>query len=380
MAYSLDALSKWLTVWAEGQRKENYLDKLIETNQVRWYNGQQRTERGKRLRKHLFGSERSPPAEIVKAAIRVAGGAAALATKIKLVIDAGLNAPFGALADALKDFAADRHSPLEKAIESNQSVPEKSIDTLRNQAVQASQGPRIKSAVPVHVVSIGQLLCDALCQMAIEGSKNSLLYGLRGTPEYLGHFGDQWESWITKDLAARTGLRDQIMYPVGCAERFHSLSIGKRGRNFQTCDLGKEVPGPEGIWIECKAIFETILLRYPGDLKFGDRTYYRDYNAEFACADPKKTAVHVSIEQAKIDASKLRCIEAKDGAYIGLLLLEFDRVGHQVSDLGDFRRLRAHLLDDGWFETVRERWSDKVAARAMKGFQEHVSFWARKIV
>ncbi len=103
MAFSLASLGQWLSLWAQAGGKESYLDVLIATGQSRFSKGQPRTERGKNLRRHLLGSSRAPPPEIVQAAVRAAGGAAALASQLKPIIEGGLKDTKGAQRDALTE-------------------------------------------------------------------------------------------------------------------------------------------------------------------------------------------------------------------------------------------------------------------------------------
>jgi hypothetical protein len=229
----------------------------------------------------------------------------------------------------------------------------------------------------VDAARISGLLFEGLKQMAKRGTEGGLLFGLRGIPEYLGHHGNQWESWITKELARECSLETQVQYPLDAVRRFQQSYPVSRGANSQFCDLVLRSDEGTRIWIECKSIFESVLLKR--EFQDGpERKYRRDYLAEKCSNQPSKTGLFVSIEEVLIDAAKLEAIRSIETQYLGLLVLEFDRVQARIDDTCEYKELLRDLTERGWNQVARETWPDQVPQRAERGFQEHATFFFRK--
>ncbi|MGA2062810.1 MAG: hypothetical protein ABSG67_20245, partial [Thermoguttaceae bacterium] len=138
------------------------------------------------------------------------------------------------------------------------------------------------------------------------------------------------------------------------------------------------------LFVECKSIFECVLkdLKKKPMTDNKGRHYRYDYSAknENILTDPKHAMTCVSIEEAWIDARKLNCLWRTDEQpkhHLGLLLLEFDRKGHDLSNRLDYKDLEAKLHNDGWLQVGHKSWPDKVPVRADKGFQEHMVLWVK---
>jgi hypothetical protein len=226
------------------------------------------------------------------------------------------------------------------------------------------------------ILKVANMLHRGLREIAIAGCTNGMIYGLRGAPERLGHLRDQWESWVTKDLARQIGFDAEFPYPAEAVYKFQSKLPGERGKHRQLCDIYKAHVGLGRFWIECKPVFQTVLLPYA--FETAGRKYLRDYTGARCSNSPSKTLIATSIEQIWVDAVKLMCIGPEHGNHLGLLVLEFDRHGAEIENRDDYRAVQERLVKSGWKNVMRESWLDDVTIRAKNSFQEHVALWVRK--
>jgi hypothetical protein len=94
----IDRLAEWLTQWARDGQRVSYIDVFLATGKLT--GSHPRTNEGKALRNHLFGSG-PPTSAVVAAAIGREGNAMSLAEQLEPILLQGMNAPFGALTVAL---------------------------------------------------------------------------------------------------------------------------------------------------------------------------------------------------------------------------------------------------------------------------------------
>jgi hypothetical protein len=227
--------------------------------------------------------------------------------------------------------------------------------------------------------------------MGTEACKDGLLFGLRGVPEYLAGLcgkpvGNQWERRITDEIAKQGSnffnIEPQPPYlPAAVLKGVDNpLLCENRGTSRWNGDFYVSLDDCDSLFIECKSIFECVLQKKSIEDSKG-RRYFYDYSAEIENirTEPQKAMTCISIEEAWIDAMKLNCLwqleESKH--HVGLLLLEFDRKGREVSNRRDYKHLEEKLREDGWSQVGRKSWDDKVQIRAAKGFQEHMVLWVK---
>jgi hypothetical protein len=196
------------------------------------------------------------------------------------------------------------------------------------------------------------------------------------------HGKNQWEPWITDEIARRCGGvfdPQTLRYPASAIQDIVRLDL-PRGTKRPQGDLLLALDGSMPIFVECKSIFECVLAEKP-IVDGQGRCYRYDYRAESVLTDAKHAMTCVSIEEAWIDARKLNCLWQPDEepkCHLGLLLLEFDRKGRELSNRRDYTGLEHNLLSDRWRQTGRKSWDDIVPIRAEKGFREHLVLWTKE--
>jgi hypothetical protein len=236
----------------------------------------------------------------------------------------------------------------------------------------------VRGSEAIVAMPVFELLGNCINEMATEAAADGMLFGLRGFPEFRGHTGNQWESWITKEIGRRCDFGREPVYPTEAVSMFSLKRLGIRGRKRQRGDLLDQRQPSRKLFIECKAIFECNLQKVKGGFEYKGKHYLRDYRANYPAADPRTTMICVSIEEAWIDAAKLSCLrECSADIQLGLLLLEFDREGREISSRNDYKNLERRLHHDGWSKAGRKTWTDKVAIRAKNGFREHMVLWRK---
>ncbi len=230
-------------------------------------------------------------------------------------------------------------------------------------------------------------LVDCIQGMAKDASKDGMLFGLRGFPEFFrGRPTTRWEQTITKTIAEQCDdciQTKEPRYPDDVIPLIKLYNLPRGQKRSPKGDLRISLKNdPIPIFVECKSIFECVLQRFKEKpIEHNGRYYGYDYGAkdENILTDPKSAQTCVSIEEAKIDARKLNCLwERKHFYHLGLLLLEFDRKGHEIDNRGDYQDLEKYLGEDGWSLIGRESWPDMVPVRAKKDFQEHVVLWVKR--
>lgn len=207
-----------------------------------------------------------------------------------------------------------------------------------------------------------------------------MLFGLRGFPESRrGRPTTRWEQTITLGIAERSSdCTHQPQYPDDVVPLFEDLPRGSKRRQGDFLFL---LDNSTQLFVECKSIFECVLRKLKEPIDENGKRYGYDYTAkdENILNDPKNAQTCVSIEEARIDAEKLKCLEqSKDMYDLGLLLLEFDRKGREINNRADYRDLEKYLAGNSWRLIGRESGPDTVEVRAKKGFQEHMVFWVKQ--
>jgi len=197
-------------------------------------------------------------------------------------------------------------------------------------------------------------------------------YGLRGYPDYHrelypGSFRQAaWEEPLTEGLAGELRRRGYL----ASTEKFYPCG----GR----CDLIVELPETDEIWIECKTAFRQHL-----GPATANSLYKYDYDGHNAF-DPGRGRDSWVAGVGDIglkDIPKLLTLTANDAAYVGVLLLGFDRVQSPFANQDLYELLPPELNEWLALHGAKEGigWPDCYPVRAEQGFRERLWFWCRRV-
>ncbi len=217
-------------------------------------------------------------------------------------------------------------------------------------------------------------LIPVLRGLAVEGGEE---LGLRGYPCLAANsYKNRFEQELTRGmrLALPQWLHPHEMrYPPVVSKRFSEEFPGRRKGKRSLCDLFSDSVAESKVWIECKTVFENYLGNDPS------QKYGYDWTGARISTAPSRTKVCVSIEEAAIDAQKLRLLPSSDADLIGLLVIGFDRITSRVCERRDFQALASDLARDGWRATAPVTWEDFNSRRATNGFRDNAWFWCRQV-
>jgi hypothetical protein len=203
--------------------------------------------------------------------------------------------------------------------------------------------------------TLAPLLFDCLRRMDAEadttcgGEPTGLnYYGAHARPELKK---PQTEPKWSKRLA--TLLRESG-YDAQAEVPYPNLPPGKRNR----CDVVVSTPQGDRLWLELKGAWKHYWMTH------GEAWIYRSY-----LLHPLIEGLDTKSHTAALDIEKLKTITAADGTHVGLLLVGFDSVEHDMD--GDVAELvRLATLDSTTWYAANIAWCD---ARRK---DENVKAWA----